>query len=115
MYERLTKYAGTLAGRKTEAPDSWWTVGMGDFIDDFYGLEGFTDTGYMDTLERYGVEMSYDGFAACDVEHADIALVRALITTCVRQDRFCDGLLGSFARNGFLDRCLTRLMELDEG
>ena len=115
MYERLTKYAGALAGRETETIPFCGTAGMDDFIDDFYALEGFGDTNYFDTLERYGVVPSDGGFEACGVEHADLDLVRALITTCVRQDRFCSGLLGGFAESGFLDRCLLRLKELDEG
>ena len=115
MYEGLTKYAGTLAGRDTGAIVFCGTSGMDDFINDFYALEDFGDIGYFETLERYGVEPSDEGFEACDVEHADLDLVRALITTCVRQDRFCSGLLGGFARSGFLDRCLLRLEELDEG
>lgn len=115
MYERLTKYAGTLAARETSADFCSGTIGMDDFLDDFYELEGFADTSYFETLEHYGVEASDAGFNSCDVEHADSRLVRALITTCVRQDRFCDGLLGNFARSGFLDRCLNRLKEQDEG
>ena len=48
------------------------------------------------------------------MEHANAELVRALILTLVRQDRFAGGLLGVYARNGYLDRCLFRLKELDE-
>ncbi len=115
MYERLTKYAGTLASRKVRAEPFSGTEGMGDFIDDFYELEDFGDTRYSDTLRRYGVEKSREAFAACDVEHADLPLVRAMITSCVREDRFIGGALGFYAESGFLDRCLTRLKELDEG
>lgn len=113
MYERLTRYAGTLADRDVTSEGCWWTVGLDDFVDDFYGLDGFCVVGYQDMLGLYGIEMSDERFAACDVEHADLNLVRALITTCVRQERFCDGLLGRFAKDGFLDRCLIRLRELD--
>ncbi len=63
---------------------------------------------------EHGVDTS-DGIESCDVEHADLDLVRACVTWCVRGDRFCDGCLGARARNGFLNRCLTRLKELDEG
>lgn len=58
--------------------------------------------------------MSDRSFAACDVEHANGELVLALILTLERQDRFAEGLLGRYARNGYLDRCLFRLKELDE-
>ena len=92
------------------------TEGMGDFVHDFYELEDFADTDYFSTLERYGAEEpAGDEFVDCDVENADLDLVRALITYCVRKDRFCGGALGEFAGSGFLDRCLLRLKELDEG
>ena len=65
-------------------------------------------------LARYGAEMSDRGLESCDVERANAELVRALILTLVRQDRFAEGLLGRYARNGYLDRCLFRLKELDE-
>lgn len=115
MYERLTKYAGTLAGREISTIPLCGTDGLDDFIDDFYGLEEFGDTSYFETLRRYEVEETNIGSSSCDVEHADLALVRALVTYCLRCDRFCAGALGDYAKSGFLDRCLHRLKELDEG
>ena len=112
MYETLTVFAGELASRKTE--DNWGTCGLDDFIEAFYDSIKDTKINYFKTLERYGVEMSDESFAACDVEHANAELVRALIWTLVRQDRFAEGLLGRYARNGYLDRCLFRLKKLDE-
>ena len=112
MYETLTVFAGELASREIE--DRWGTCGLDDFIDAFYDSIKDARIDYFETLEHYGVEMSDKGFAACDVEHANAELVRALILTLVQQDRFAEGLLGRYARNGFLDRCLFRLKELDE-
>ncbi len=80
-----------------------------------YFIDGFADTSYPDTLRRYGVENPREAFAAFDVEHADLALVRAMVTSCAREDRFSGGALGFYAESGFLDRGLTRLKELDEG
>lgn len=114
MYEMLTKYAGTLADRKLGSYLGCGTVGLEDFVDDFYAFEGFADAGYGETIAQYGIDAS-EGVECCDVEHASLDLLRACITWCVRGDRFCDGLLGSYAKNGFLDRCLVRLKELDEG
>ena len=112
MYETLTVFAGELASRETE--DSWGTCGLDDFIDAFYDSIEHARIDYFETLERYGVEMSDRGLEACDVERANGELVLALILTLVRQDRFVGGLLGRYARNGYLDRCLFRLKELDE-
>lgn len=112
MYGTLTVFTGELASRETE--DSWGTCGLDDFIVAFYDSIKNARIDYFETLERYGIEMSDRSFAACDVEHANAELVRALIWTLVRQDRFAEGLLGRYARNGYLDRCLFRLKELDE-
>lgn len=35
------------------------------------------------------------------------------VATCIRKDRFCDGPLGDYAKNGFLDRCSMRLEFFD--
>lgn len=114
MYEKLTKYAGTLTGRKLDVELDGGTLGVDDFIEDFYAVDGFADTDYFDTLKRYGVdtESSVD---SCDMEHADLELVRACIAWCVRGDRFFDGCLRAYVECGFIDRCLLRLKELDEG
>lgn len=114
MYEKLTKYAGTLAGRELETEFGGGSLGMDDFIGDFYAVDGFADTDYFDTLKRYGVDTE-SGVDSCDVEQADLELVRACITWCVRGDRFCDGCLRAYVECGFIDRCLLRLKELDEG
>lgn len=113
MYENLTRYAGALAGHETSNAFGAGTLGLEDFTRDFCGLEGFADTGYHDTLERHGVTGGGDELTSYDVEHAGVDFIRAAITWCVRGDRFCDGHLGRFAANGFLDRCLVRLKELD--
>lgn len=113
MFERLTKYAGKLADRNMNVELGGGTLGLEDFVDDFYELDGFADTSYFETLERHSIDTS-EGIDSCDIDHEDIDLIRACITWCVRGDRFCDGLLAAQARSGFLDRCLSRLKELDE-
>lgn len=90
------------------------TLGMDDFIEDFYALDGFADMDYFETLKRYGADTE-NGIDSCDVERAGLDLVRACITWCVRGDRFCDGCLRAYVECGFVDRCLLRLKELDEG
>lgn len=55
------------------------------------------------------------GVVACDVEHAGLDLPRVRVTWRVLGDRFCDGLLVAYAENGFRDRCLMRLKDLDRG
>lgn len=114
MYKNLTQYAGTLAGRETSCAFGAGTLGLEDFTRDFYALEGFADTGYHDALERHGFTGGGDELTRHDVEHAGVNFIRAAITWCVRGNRFCDEHLSRFAANGFLDRCLERLKELDK-
>lgn len=42
------------------------TLGMDDFIEGFYALDGFADTDYFETLKRYGVDTE-NGIDSCDV------------------------------------------------
>lgn len=130
-YEKMTRFAGKLAKKPGQWSKATGSGTMGDpyifpvfersaalsgFENAFYELQdSFADFHYLDTLEKRGVTASHEGFDAVDIEHADLELIRALITTSVRQDRFVSGLLGSLASRGFLDRCLFRLKELDEG
>lgn len=84
---------------------------MDDFIEDFYAVDGFADTDYFGSLKRYGVDTE-SGIDSCDVDHADLELMRACITWCVRGDRFCDGCLRTYVECGFIDRCLLKLRSL---
>ena len=43
---------------------------------------------------------------------ADLGTVRKLLTTHVRQDRFCDGHMADMVRNGHVAALLRRLREL---
>lgn len=52
MYENLARYAGALAVRETSSAFGAGTLGLEDFTHGSYGLEGFADTGYHDTLGR---------------------------------------------------------------
>ena len=91
MYERLTKYAGTLAGRETSSRFGCGTIGMDEFIDDFYGTEGFADTGYFSPLERHGVDASA-GIESCDVSSTPTS------TCCGRASRgACVGTVSATA------------------
>ena len=89
---------------------------MDSFIEDFYSPspEEFADAGYFATLERYGA-CDVGGIVVCDSEHADLELLRACVTWYVRGDHFCVGLLVVYAENGFRNRCLMRLKNLDRG
>ena len=115
MYERLTKYAGELSKREISSEFGPGTIGLEDFVSDFCGMKGFAVTDYRATLIRHGASLKEGGLREYDIEHADVECVRAAITWCLRAERFCGGALADWAACGFLDRCLMRLRELDEG
>lgn len=78
MYEKLTKYAGTLADRKLSSYLGCGTAGLEDFVDDFYALEGFADVGYDETIAQYGIDAS-GGVECCDVEHVNLDLLAPVL------------------------------------
>ena len=50
-----------------------------------------------------------------DVSNADGKLVMALLVGALRADRFCEGALLGFLKDGSVARWLERLKEIDEG
>ena len=76
MFERLTKHAGKLEDRNMNVELGGGTLGLEDFVDDFYELDGFADTSYFETLERHGIDTS-EGIDSCDIDHGDIDLIRS--------------------------------------
>jgi hypothetical protein len=46
------------------------------------------------------------------IESADIAMVKSLITFCVRGERFCDGFRDSLLEAGRVQKVLVRLQEM---
>jgi hypothetical protein len=49
-----------------------------------------------------------------DVSGADVTCVLALLVGAVRAERFCDGALLRFFREGCIRRWLERLKEIDD-
>ncbi len=50
-----------------------------------------------------------------DVSDKDAQSVLALIIGAVRAERFCDGALMGFFKDGSIEKWLTRLLEIDGG
>lgn len=46
------------------------------------------------------------------VARADLARIRAMITCCVRGERFCDGYWGAMIEGGHIRRVLERISQL---
>ena len=134
MYESLTKY---LMGLASDEKGTWIIDKENDgtpehpiqipyvnysrmtrnFIDDVYlFVELHDEMGldrYSDILRANGVEWSRDSMSAVAVENLDAKCVLAMILGAVRAERFCDGALLRFFKNGSIARWLERLKELD--
>ena len=87
------------------------------FIDDVYDFsdnnKDFELTRYGEILERNGLEWGTKSMSEADVFSLDAKCVMALIMGAVRAERFCDGALLGFFKDGSIRRWLKRLHELD--
>jgi hypothetical protein len=49
------------------------------------------------------------------IENCDLETLRKLLTFFIRRERFCEGMLASAIKNGFILKILERLKELLDG
>ena len=66
-------------------------------------------------LENNGLQWGKDSMSGAIVEDLDARCICALLVGAVRAERFCDGALMSFFKNGSIARWLQRLKDIDEG
>ena len=86
------------------------------FIDDVYDFsdnnKDFELTRYGEILERNGLDWGSKSMSEADVSALDGQCVMALIMGAVRAERFCDGALLGFFKDGSIRRWLERLKEV---
>ena len=68
---------------------------------------------YREILELANIECSSDVMESADVSRLDGKTVMALIVCATRAERFCDGALLGFFKNGCITKWLDRLEQLD--
>ena len=87
------------------------------FIDDVYDFEeknkDFELTRYGEILEKNGLEWGSKSMSEADVSSLDAQCVMALIMGAVRAERFCDGALLGFFKDGSIKKWLERLKKID--
>lgn len=87
------------------------------FIDDVYDFnvhnKDFGLNHYYDILEKNGLEWGSKSMSEADVSSLDAQCIMALIIGAVRAERFCDGALLGFFKDGSIRRWLERLKELN--
>ena len=70
---------------------------------------------YGDILNQNGLKWGSKSMSTADVSNLDAQCIMALITGAVRAERFCDGALLGFFKDGSIRKWLERLKELDNG
>lgn len=88
------------------------------FIDDVYSLvDNYSEwelNHYGQILEENGLRWDSKSMSGAIVEDLDAKCICALLVGAVRAERFCDGALMAFFRDGSIKRWLQRLAELDQ-
>lgn len=87
------------------------------FIDDVYDFndnnKDFGLNHYYDILEKNGLEWGSKSMSEADVSSLDAQCIMALIIGAVRAERFYNGALLAFFKDGSIKKWLTRLQEID--
>ena len=85
------------------------------FIEDVYDFsennKDFKLTRYGEILEKNGFEWGSKSMSEANVSYLDAQCVMALIMGAVRAERFCDGALLGFFKDGSIHKWLKRLSE----
>ncbi len=88
------------------------------FMDDVYALvERYPEwelNHYGQILEQNGIQWESKSMSGAIVEDLDARCICALLVGAVRAERFCDGALMTFFKNGSITRWLQRLRGLDD-
>ena len=94
-----------------------YTETVDHFVHDVYAFKeanpDFELNRYGEILEQNGLEWGGKSMGEADVSDKDARCVMALIIGAIRAERFCDGALLSFFRDGSVRRWLERLKEID--
>lgn len=134
-YSALTKYINLLkndnAGewicdkendgsseRPIHLPFVVYSITVDKLTDDIYKFAKESDeivlSKYADILNANGIKWGYDSMMKADASELDAQCILALLIASLRAERFCDGALLEFIKNGAVIRWLKRLQELDE-
>lgn len=134
MYESLTKYLdeftetefGTwIFDNKNDGtpehplqfPFVNYSCVVDQFIDDVYSfVDNHEEMGlhsYIKILEDNGIKWSWEPMVKAEVDNLDAQCIIALIFGAIRAERFCDGAILAFLKDGTIVRWLERLKTLD--
>jgi ADP-ribosylglycohydrolase len=87
------------------------------FEDEFYEFSGanpqYKLTSYGGILEANGLKWGDEEMRRADVDALDAQCILALIMGAIRAERFCDGALLGFFKDGMVQKWLKRLKDID--
>ena len=86
---------------------------VSNFIDTFYSMD-IADLNYLETLKEHDLKTSHESFNS-HISKADLPLLKAMLTSYIRQERFCDGLVTAAIKCGNMAGILKRMKSLVEG
>lgn len=134
-FNLLTKYIGKIAAASLygewiidqendgtpEHPKQWPFFGYSglviSFEDEFYQFSEshpeYKLTSYGETLEKNGLKWGGEEMRLADVASLDAQCILALIMGAIRAERFCDGALLGFFKDGCILKWLKRLKDID--
>ena len=134
-YSALTKYINLLKNdivgewscdkendgsseRPMHLPFVIYSITVKKLADDIYKFAKESDeivpSKYAEILQANGIKWGYDSMMKADASELDAQCILALLIASLRAERFCDGALLEFIKNGAVIRWLKRLQELDE-
>ena len=95
-----------------------YSIAVDNLADDIYEFakesNEIVPSKYAEILQANGIEWGYDSMMKADASELDAQCILALLIASLRAERFCDGALLGFIKNGAVIRWLKRLQELDE-
>ena len=104
--------------RPIQLPFVIYSITVNKLADDIYKFAKESDEivpgKYAEILQANGIKWGYDSMMKADASGLDAQCILALLIASLRAERFCDGALLEFIKNGAVIRWLKRLQELDE-
>lgn len=104
--------------RPMHLPFVSYSIAVDNLADDIYKFAKESNEivpgKYAEILQANGIEWGYDSMMKADASGLDAQCILALLIASLRAERFCDGVLLGFIKNGAVTRWLKRLQELDE-
>lgn len=91
---------------------------VSNFVESVYDFEKNNEAMklnyYHKILENNGIDWEHESIESIDVSDLDGTGVMAVIMYAIRVDRFCEGALLHFLKNGSMQKWLERLKEIDD-